>query len=198
MNSEAPPFNRHDPDAWRRTLPYRDRSQLPYDGSVHPAAATLMLDTTVYLDAQKSARLPGDLAARIAAAPLVHSAVALGELAANLGLLDPAHPGTPAVRAVIEDTLQRIAPESIVEPSVSAWLEGSLVSGVLARTQGLPAADRRKLLNDALIFMSAGEVGAVLVSRNKADLDLLLRFRPDIRVWLYDQTPSPRSPAAHR
>lgn len=146
-----------------------------------------MLDTTVYIDAQRAAGLPPELASRIASAPLIHSAVALGELAANLGLLDPTHPGTPGVRTVIEETLERVQPERIVAPSAEAWLEGSLVCGVLARIQGLAGADRRKLLNDALIFLGAAEAGAVLVSRNRADFDLLLRFRPDIGVWLYDR-----------
>ncbi len=157
-----------------------------------------MLDTTVYLDGQRRGRLPADLAARIASAPLIHSAVALSELTANLGLLDPAHPNTPRVRAVIEETLSRIPPERIVQPSIDAWLEGSLITGILARIQGLPAADRRKRLNDALIFISAGEAGAVLVSRDKADIDLLLNFRSDIRVWLYKFEADSRAPRAGR
>jgi hypothetical protein len=57
----------------------------------------------------------------------------------------------------------------------------------LARTQGFPKHDRRKLLNDALIFLSAHEADAVLVSRNVRDIDLLLQIRPDVRVLLYDQ-----------
>jgi hypothetical protein len=198
LSSEAPAWARHDPAAWTRTLAYRDRRDVPHYGSVWPAGATLMLDTTVYLDGQRRGRLPADLAARIASAPLIHSAVALSELTANLGLLDPAHPNTPRVRAVIEETLSRIPPERIVQPSIDAWLEGSLITGILARIQGLPAADRRKRLNDALIFISAGEAGAVLVSRDKADIDLLLNFRSDIRVWLYKFEADSRAPRAGR
>ncbi len=171
---------------WTRALAYRERAELPYDGGGRLADAPLMLDTTVYIDAQKTARLPGALVAAIAAAPLLHSAVALSELAAGLGLLDPAHPATPKARAAIEGVLARIAPERIVEPSAAAWIEAAVVSGILARTQGLPRVERRKLLNDALMFISAGETGAVLVSRNRADFDLLLRFRPEFRLWLYD------------
>jgi hypothetical protein len=43
------------------------------------------------------------------------------------------------------------------------------------------------LLNDALIFLSADEADAVLVSRNVKDMDLLLQLRPNVRVLLYDQ-----------
>ncbi len=85
-------------------------------------------------------------------------------------------------------------------PGPAAWAEAGMLAGMLARTQfGLArprntlesgAAEqqresRRRLLNDALIFLCAGEHGAVLVSGNVADIDVLLRFRPDIPVLLY-------------
>ena len=75
-----------------------------------------------------------------------------------------------------------------------------MLAGILARTQfGLArprtvlasgAAEaqresRRRLLNDALIFLCAGEHGAILISGNVTDMDVLLRFRPDIQVLLY-------------
>jgi predicted nucleic acid-binding protein len=147
-----------------------------------------MLDTTVYIDAQK-AKLPPALSARIAAAEIVHSAVALGEIAANLGLLDPAHAGTPGVSQVLRETLARADPKRTVSPTSEAWLEASVLTGILARTQGFAKDDRRKLLNDALIFLSAHETDAVLVSRNVKDMDLLLQLRPEAQVLLYDQAP---------
>lgn len=145
-----------------------------------------MLDTTVYVDAQK-AKLPRDLAARIATAEILHSAVALGEIAASLGLLDPAHPGTAGVTRVLLETLGKADPARTAPPSTEAWLEASMMSGILARTQYLPKESRRKLLNDALVFLTAGEAGAVLVSRNARDTDLLLQLRPAVSVLLYDQ-----------
>jgi hypothetical protein len=77
-----------------------------------------------------------------------------------------------------------------------------MLSGILARTQlGLarPKKDmsavelccqtgrRRELLNDALVFLTAREAGAILISANVSDMDLLLRFRPDVHVLLYRQ-----------
>lgn len=38
---------------------------------------------------------------------------------------------------------------------------------------------RRKLINDALLFLSACAQKAILVSMNSRDMDLLLRFRPE-------------------
>jgi len=60
------------------------------------------------------------------------------------------------------------------------------MSGMLARTQGLPKEDRRELLNDALIFLCAGETGAVLISPQKKDVDLPLRLKPAVQALLYD------------
>ena len=42
-----------------------------------------------------------------------------------------------------------------------------------------------KLINDALLFLSACEQGAILVSMNSRDMDLLLRFRPEAHVLLF-------------
>jgi hypothetical protein len=56
---------------------------------------------------------------------------------------------------------------------------------ILARTQGVTRADRRRLLNDALLFLTAAETGAILISRNSKDLDLLLQMKPGVAVLLY-------------
>jgi len=62
-----------------------------------------------------------------------------------------------------------------------------VLAGILAGAQGFPKHDRRKLLNDARIFLGAHEADAVLVSRNVTDMDLLLQLRPNVRVLHYDQ-----------
>jgi predicted nucleic acid-binding protein len=186
LSSDARAYERHDPGRYTSTLAYRARDQLPWDLDAIPAGSVLMLDTTVYIDAQK-ARLPQKLAARIATAEIIHSAVALGEIAANLGLLNPAHPGAPGASQVMLETLARADPERTMSPSTEAWLEASVLAGILARTQGLPKEDRRKLLNDALIFLSAQQAGAVLLSRNVKDMDLLLQLRSGVQVLFYEQ-----------
>ena len=62
-----------------------------------------------------------------------------------------------------------------------------MLAGILARIQGLPKEDRRKFLNDTLMFLMAAESGAVLVSRNAHDFDLLLQMKPDVGVLLYER-----------
>jgi len=59
--------------------------------------------------------------------------------------------------------------------------------GNLTRTQNIPKQDRRKFLNDILLFLQAAETGSVMVSRNSRDLDLLLQLKPQAGVLLYDK-----------
>jgi hypothetical protein len=67
------------------------------------------------------------------------------------------------------------------EPSsagVEVWLEAAVMAGILACTQAIPRQDRRKFLNDTLLFLQAADAGAVVVCRNSRDLDLLLKLKP--------------------
>jgi hypothetical protein len=61
----------------------------------------------------------------------------------------------------------------------------SILAGILARTQGVAKANRRRLLNDVLLFLTAAETGAILISRNSKDLDLLLQMKRGVGVLLY-------------
>ena len=176
---------RHDPSRWTRTLPYRERSDLPFDAAAVPASVPVMLDTTVYIDAFK-ATLPANVAALIARNVVLHCATACAELAVSIGHLDPTHPDTTKHRRPLEEALQRMAPAHVVAPSSEAWTEAALVAGILARTQGYPKESRRALINDALLFFSAVEAKATLISRNIRHMDLLLQIRPDAKVLLYD------------
>jgi hypothetical protein len=78
-----------------------------------------------------------------------------------------------------------------------------MLAGILARTRlGLAkvrkdlspvevcyqAGRRREALNDALIFLTAREQGAILVSANIVDMDVLSRFRPEVKLLLFRQT----------
>ena len=44
-----------------------------------------------------------------------------------------------------------------------------MISGILARTQAIPKQDRRKFLNDTLLFLQAADTGAVTISRNSQE-----------------------------
>lgn len=185
---------RHDPAAWTRTLAYRDRIDLPFDAATVAVEIPVMLDTTVYLDALKEPGLPAPIQTLVARKIVLHCAIACAELAVSLGHLDPAHPATAAHRAPLVEILQRMAPTRIFAPSADAWTEAAVLAGILARVQSFPRENRRAMLNDALMLLTAIEAGAVLISRTIRHMDLLLRFRPDARVLLYDRpagTPLP-------
>ncbi len=146
-----------------------------------------MLDTTVYLDALKAPGLPAPVARLVARNVVLHSAIACAELAVSVGHLDPAHPGTAAHRTPLVDVLSRMVPARIVAPSADAWTEAALIAGILARIRGYQRESRREALHDALMLLTATEADATLISRNVRHMDLLLRFRPDARVLLYDR-----------
>jgi len=178
---------RRDPSQWTTTLAYRPRIELPFDAGGVGAATPVMLDTTVYIDARKAPGLPASIAALVARNVVLHSAIACAELAVSVGHLDPAHPLTARHRIPLVDTLSRMSSARIVAPSADAWTEAALIAGILARIQAYPRESRRAVLNDALMLLTAIEAGATLISRNVRHMDLLLRFRPDAGVVLYDR-----------
>ncbi len=190
---------RHDPDRHTRPFSRRHDSTLPFNPASLPADLPLMLDTTVYVHRQQN-KIPPPIRALVEARPVLHCAVSIAEIAVSAGIMDPAHAMTARYRTPLLDLLHGISTLDIRAPGPAAWAEAGMLAGILARTQfgltqprailGSGAAEqqresRRRLLNDALIFLRAGEQGAILVSGNVADIDVLLRFRPDIRVLLY-------------
>jgi hypothetical protein len=177
---------RHDPAVWVRTLRYRPRRELPYDPSTVPPHSPLLLDATVYVD-QLKGQLPADTVALISSRVILHGAPALAELAVTVGLLDPRDQRTRTTLEPILDTLDHIPSQRIIAPSNEVWLESAVLAGILARTQGIPKEERRKFLNDTLMFLMAAEVEAILVSRNAHDIDLLLQMKPGVGALLYDR-----------
>jgi predicted nucleic acid-binding protein len=195
---------RHDPAAYSRPIARRSDADLPFDPAAMPADLPVMLDTNFYI-----ARLKGKLTAQILnfvdGRQVVHSGIACSELAISVGILTPGEPTTPIYRDPIMNLLATIDLAQTVSPNAAAWSEAGMIAGILARTQHLNRSrkeltaeerccqdgKRRKLLNDALIFLSAVESNAVLVSANIRDLDILLKFKSGAHVLLYKtQEPS--------
>jgi hypothetical protein len=177
---------RNDPGRWSRPLAHRPRADLPFDPLRVPAEVSLLFDATVYID-QLKGQLPASIVNLMASRTILHGAPALAELTVTIGVLDPADRRTPATLAPIVEMLTRINPSRIIAPSYEVWLEAAVMAGILARTQNIPKQDRRKFLNDTLLFLQAAETGSVMVSRNSRDLDLLLQLKPRAAVLLYDQ-----------
>jgi hypothetical protein len=178
---------RHDPGRWSRTLAHRPKADLPFNPFQIPTKACLLFDATVYID-QLKGELPRPIVDLVASRTILHGAPALAELAVTIGALEPADRRTQATLTPIVEVLTRINPARIIVPNYEIWLEAAVMAGILARTQAIPKHDRRKFLNDILLFLQAADTGAVMVSRNSRDLDLLLQIKPQVDVLLYDKS----------
>jgi predicted nucleic acid-binding protein len=56
----------------------------------------------------------------------------------------------------------------------------------MARLQGYGNGERRKTLNDALIFLTAAKHGCSVLTRNVSDFDLLMQVDPNGQAIFYD------------
>jgi predicted nucleic acid-binding protein len=145
---------------------------------------SLLYDTTVYIDILQG-RFPDSGEPLLRAADAWHSSVAESELAWTCGLLDPAHPDTKGVINQIAGIINRISPHRCLAPDRQVWHEAGILTGTIARIQGISKPDRRRILNDALIFATARKYGHTVLTRNTTDFDLLQQLDPSGRIVFY-------------
>ena len=119
------------------------------------------------------------------AADAWHSTVAENELASTCALLDPAHAETREVIRQITAILDRMPPHRTISPDREVWLDAGVLTGTISRLQGIPRSDRRRILNDALIFATARKHGHTVLTRNIVDFDFLHQLDPSGRVLFY-------------
>jgi predicted nucleic acid-binding protein len=74
----------------------------------------------------------------------------------------------------------------ILAPDLDAWREAGILAGLLARLQQYGKNERRKALNDALIFLTAAKNGCVVLTRNVTDFDLLMHLDRKGQAIFYD------------
>jgi predicted nucleic acid-binding protein len=170
----------------RRHGPLRPRpaSELPFLDLHGRPPRSLLYDTTVYVDILQG-RFPDRGETLLRASDAWHSTVAEGELATACGLLDPAHPDTPHAVRQIAGIIRRISRHRSLGPDRAIWHQAGALTGTLARLQGLARADRRRILNDALLFATARRYGHTVLTRNTSDFDLLQQLDPSGRVLFY-------------
>jgi len=188
--SSSPEFEkslrRLKPGRHRRQLVYRDRSGLQFLQNVKPPYPKLLLDTTVYIDTLQG-RLPDQVGIALRAASLWHSTVTEAELSAAVGFLDPAHPETEEAVSKIADSIGLRAEHRILNPDRDTWREAGILSGLIARLQQYGSSERRKVLNDALIYLSAARNGCAVLTRNLLDFDLMMQLDPRGQSFFYDR-----------
>jgi predicted nucleic acid-binding protein len=120
------------------------------------------------------------------AGSLWHSTVTEAELAALAGLLDPSHPGTPNAIAQVAASLDQRPAHRVLAPDREAWREAGILAGLMARLQQYGRNERRKSLNDVLIFLTAARNGCFVLTRNVRDFDLLMQLDAQGQAIFYD------------
>lgn len=170
----------------KRTAPLHRRPDdaLPFVRAPIVAGPGLLLDTSVYIDILQG-RAPPEVKDLVRARQINHSAIAIAELVHLFGRLDPLHKDTKAVLAAIRAVLGEIRPHRLSVPSVQALAEAGIITGIIARLNGIPKTDRQPMLNDATLFTQALENGLTLLSGNIADMDLIGQLLPAGRVLVY-------------
>lgn len=145
----------------------------------------MLLDTTFYIDELADA-LPLEIDAWLETAVPWHSSVTEAELMALVGVLDPMHPDTAQLLRQVVATVERRPAHRIVTPDRGVWREAGILAGLVARLQRYGKTEQRKVLNDALILLSAAKHGCSVLTRNVADFDLMMQIVPDCRAVFYE------------
>jgi predicted nucleic acid-binding protein len=84
-----------------------------------------------------------------------------------------------------QTNLANVIPGALHLCDPEIWREAGVLSGTLARTHGYGREQRRRVLNDALLFASARKYGCAVLSRNVRDFHLLQQLDPSGRVMFY-------------
>ena len=175
------------PEKRRKTLKRRSVASLPFVERSFTLPRALLYDTTVYVDILQG-RFPAAAEVSIRAADAWHSTVTESELIAACGMLRPDDPRRAEITRQISAVIERRPLYRTVAPDREIWLTAGMLSGMLARLQGYSQADRRKAMNDALIFATARKHGMTVLTRNVADFDFLLQLDPTGRVVFYERS----------
>jgi predicted nucleic acid-binding protein len=172
------------PDKHLAQLRPRAESELEFIETTGYRPAKLLYDTTVYIDILQG-RFSQQGEAMLRAAEAWHSPVTEAELAAACGLLDPAHSQTLEIIEQVVAVIDRRPSYRTITPDPEVWREAGVLSGMVARTQGYGPEQRRRVLNDALLFATARKYGCAVFSRNVRDFDLLQQLDPSGNVMFY-------------
>jgi predicted nucleic acid-binding protein len=162
----------------------RAESELEFIGTSTRRPAKLLYDTTVYVDILQG-RFPQAGEILLRATEAWHSVVTGAELAAACGLLDPGHSRTSQVVEQIAAVIDRRPSHRTLTLDPEIWWEAGVLSGILARVQGYEKDQRRRLLNDALVYATGRKYGCAVLTRNIRDFDFLEQVDPSGGVLFY-------------
>jgi predicted nucleic acid-binding protein len=177
-------LRRYKPEKRSQPLRRRPESELDFLETANTRPAKLLYDTTVYIDILQG-RFPRKGEWMLRAVDAWHSPVTEAELAAACGLLEPAHSGTRKIIGQIGDLIERRPLQRTVTPDHEISLDAGILSGILARLEGYDRGERRRALNDALLYVTARKYGCTILTRNLIDFDFLAQLDPRGRVLFY-------------
>jgi predicted nucleic acid-binding protein len=179
------------------SLRSRDDAWLRWVEDETPAGGSLLLDTTVYIDVLQG-RAPDALKRLISIRNCFHSAVCMAELTYPFGRLDPAHPGTKAVLAILRQTIDEVPAHRLLTPSADLWGRAGILAGVAMRLRNAqPGTDgHRRLLNDAIIQLQARQIGAAVLTANIRDFDDLGQISGSHATIMYRRASSAKPDTA--
>jgi len=175
-------FRRIKPQRRAPRLIHRADADLPLVGGTPSTRRDLLLDTCVYIDLIQG-KLPIPAKQLLASKILNHSTVALAELTHLFGALDPAHPGTTGVLKALSETVDDIREHRLAAPSARACGEAGMLAGLVTRLTG--QRNTVALLNDAILFLQAAEIGCDLLTGNVSEFDWFDQLIPGSGVLLY-------------
>lgn len=177
-------LRRWKPDKRLRQLRPRPADELLSPADAPAARIPLLLDTNVYI-ADAAGRLPSAAEALVDRALLFHSSVCLSELAVGIANGDPRHRQWSRIRDHYVDVIEAIPPTRILVPDRETWVDAGILAGILARLQGLQPFQRKDVLNDALIFLTASRHGLPVLTSNRDEFDYLEQLAPGGLVYHY-------------
>jgi len=177
-------IRRYKPEKHTQPLRRRSNSELDFIETIKARPAKLLYDTTVYIDVLQD-HFPSEGQLVLRAVEAWHSPVAEAELIAAVGLLDPHDPRTRRVVDKIIAVIDQRPTQRTIVLDVAVWREASILSGILARLQGFDKGQRRRVMYDALLFVTARRHGCTLLTRNLSDFDFLQQLEPAGRVLFY-------------
>jgi len=172
------------PEKRNKPLQRRPDSALEFIETSAVRPPKLLYDTTVYIDILQN-RFPKDGELMLRAADAWHSPVTEAELAAACGLLDPDHLQRRKIIEEIAALIDRRPVQRTVMPDQNVWREAGILSGILTRLHGYEKDQRRRTLNDALLYVSARRSGCTILTRNVSDFDFLQQLDPAGLVLFY-------------
>lgn len=139
--------------------------------------AAILLDTNVYIHSA-AGTLPAAAEMLVDRGLLFHCSVCISELSIGVANADPTRAGWKALRDHYAGLIDSIPPTRLLTPDRDIWVEAGLIAGTLARTQNHQRHQRKEILNDALIFLTAAKAGLPVLTANRDEFDLIQQLAP--------------------